>query len=196
MPQPKPWTTLSSRTVIDNLWLKVRADSCLNADGRVIDPYFVIEAPDFVHVAAITPDESLVMVRQYRQGSQAVHLELPAGMIDMADRSPLQAGQRELREETGFAADQWHVIANWWSNPARQNTRHHLLLATDARQIGQPMLDDAESLVVELVPMLDLPALVRTGGIDGAQHVAAILRILMDWRPAAGFSQRSDGASL
>jgi 8-oxo-dGTP pyrophosphatase MutT (NUDIX family) len=186
MPLPKPWTTISSRMALDDRWLKVRADRCQTAEGRIIDPYFVIEAPDFVHIAAITADEQMVMVRQYRQGSGTIHLELPAGLVDAGDKDTIEAAQRELREETGFVAESWERIAHWWANPARQDTRHHLLLAKGARRVGEQILDEAESLVMELIPMAELPARIRSGEIDGSQHVAAVLRILMDWTPRSG----------
>jgi len=181
-PMPKPWVTLSSRVAFDGHWLKVRADECRTAEGAVISPYFVVESADFAHVAARTEDGRVVMVRQYRQGTRGVHLELPAGLIDAADADPLAAARRELREETGHEAEGWRIAAVWSANPARQSNRHHLFLADLARSVGAPKLDGHESLTVELVPVSELEAKIICGEIDSSLHVAAILRALVAWR--------------
>jgi 8-oxo-dGTP pyrophosphatase MutT (NUDIX family) len=181
-PEPKPWVTLSSRIAFDGRWLKLRADECRTAEGRLVSPYYVIEAADFIHVAALTEDRRLVMVRQYRQGTGRSHLELPAGMIDAGDAGPLLAAQRELREETGYEAEGWREAAVWFANPARQSNRHHLFLAQGARLAGPAALDGDESLVVELVPLDEVEARIASGAIDSSLHVAAVLRALLAWR--------------
>ena len=148
----------------------------------MVSPYYVIESADFVHVAALTGERQLIMVRQYRQGTGRSHLELPAGMIDAGDDSPLVAARRELREETGYEATGWRETAVWFANPARQSNRHHLFLAEGARLAGPAALDGHESLVLELVPLGEVEALVAAGEIDSSLHVAAVLRALLAWR--------------
>jgi 8-oxo-dGDP phosphatase len=180
MAGPKPWRTLASRTIIDDRWLKLRADDCATAEGRSVSPYYVIEVPDFVHVAALTDADELVMVRQYRQGSGLVHLEMPAGIIEPGDDDVVAAGVRELREETGYAAERWTVLAVWHANPARLTNRQHLVLAEGARRVGAPQTDGVESLSVELLPLRDARDAVLSGAMDSSQHVAAILRVVAE----------------
>jgi 8-oxo-dGDP phosphatase len=178
MQGPKPWETLSSRYLIENSWLSLRADECVTAEGRNVSPYYVIEAPDFVHIAAVTAARELVMVRQYRQGSRLTHLELPAGVIDPGDVDAAAAASRELREETGHEAGPWKTLAIWHANPARQTNRQHLLLAEGARLTSAPQLDGVESLTVELLPLKNARSAILNGEIDSAMHVAAVFRVL------------------
>jgi 8-oxo-dGTP pyrophosphatase MutT (NUDIX family) len=79
--------------------------------------FFVIESVDWVNVLAVTPDEHLVMVEQYRHGSNTVELEIPGGVMDSTDRSPLETGLRELREETGYEGENGRLLADVYSNP-------------------------------------------------------------------------------
>jgi 8-oxo-dGTP pyrophosphatase MutT (NUDIX family) len=176
---PRPWTTRGSRVVLEDRWIRLAADDCVTAEGREVSPYYVLHQADFVHVAAVTDDRRMVMVRQYRQGSRLTHLELPAGMIDAEDADPLSAARRELREETGFDAAGWKELAVWFANPARQSNRQFLLLAEGAVRMGEAAPDGVESLVVELVPLADLPGLIASGAIDSTLHVAAVSRALM-----------------
>jgi 8-oxo-dGTP pyrophosphatase MutT (NUDIX family) len=180
MKLPRPWITRSSRIVVDDRWLRLAADDCVTAEGRSVSPYYVLEAPHFAHIAAVTPDHQLVMVRQYRQGTRAIHLELPAGLIDPTDAHPQDAAVRELREETGYAAQDWRDIAQWHVNPARQNNSQHLFLALGAQRVSEVQLDGAESLVVELVPLKNALQKVLGGAVDSSQNVAAVLRILVE----------------
>jgi 8-oxo-dGDP phosphatase len=177
MAEPKPWRTLSSRTIVDDRWLKLRADECETAEGRRVSPYYVIEVPDFVHVAALTAARELVMVRQYRQATGRIHLELPAGQIDAEDPDAIGAARRELAEETGYGAKGWRSVATWHSSPPRLTSLHHLVLAEDAHRVGEQQLDGAESLTVELRPLAAAKAAALSGEIDSTQQVAAILRI-------------------
>jgi 8-oxo-dGDP phosphatase len=189
---PKPWKTLSSRYVVENGWLNVRADECVTAEGRPVSPYFVVEVPDFVHIAAVTAASELVMVRQYRQGSRLTHLELPAGVIDPGDADAAAAASRELREETGYEAGPWRTLAVWHSNPARQTNRQHLLLAQSARLTSAQQLDGVESLTVELLPLRKALSAIMSGDIDSALHVAAVFRVLAELEGAEEARRQAD----
>jgi 8-oxo-dGDP phosphatase len=192
---PQPWVTLSSKTVFEDRWLRLQADECLTAEGRPVSPYYVLETQDYTHIAAITPSWELVAIRQYRQGSRAVHLELPAGVLDREDDHALAGAKRELLEETGFSASFWQHLATWHANPARQSNRHHLFLATGAEKRAAPVLDGHESLVTELIPVGDLMSLVLSGGFDSLPQVASVLRVLAALgvvAPSEGVMTRTD----
>jgi hypothetical protein len=81
------WHIVKSETLIKDRWIDLRADACVTSSGVDIAPYYVLAYPDWVHVVAITPDDQLVLVRQYRHGVGEILLELPAGAVEAADTS-------------------------------------------------------------------------------------------------------------
>jgi len=98
----KPWEQIGSKPVGNFRIFSIRSDFKISPrTGREHD-FYVIESVPWVNVLALTPRNQLVMIEQYRHGSNTVELEIPGGLIDAEDASPLEAGLRELREETGF----------------------------------------------------------------------------------------------
>ena len=79
------WEVLSSKYVVKDRWLTLRADDCRNADGQVIAPYYVLEYPPWVNVLALTPEHNVVLIKQYRHGVRRIILELPGGALDEQD---------------------------------------------------------------------------------------------------------------
>ena len=140
--------------------------------GRAHD-FYVLSCADWCNIVPITRDREVVMVRQHRYGSGEETLELPGGMIDAADASPLEAARRELLEETGYRAGeivQTGVIA---PNPAMQSNRAWSFLARDVEQVGAPKLDGGEDIEVVKVPLAEIPARVAAGEISHALGVVA-----------------------
>jgi len=131
-------------------------------------------APDWVNVVAVTVREEVVLVRQFRHGTRKTTLEIPGGAVDPADRSPLAAAKRELREETGYAARRWTRIGVVDPNPAFQTNSCTTFLAEGAFLAGDTDPDDGEELDVVVVSRRRLDALVRRGVIRHALVIAAV----------------------
>lgn len=173
------WRTLSSKTVLKDRWIDVRADCCVTASGHEISPYYVLRYPDWVHVVAITPEDDLVLVRQYRHGAGATFLELPAGTADANDADPLQTAARELEEETGYRARHLRLVASLYANPANQTNMVHVVLGTHAELVSAPQLDDGEDgLTVETMKIRDIQAGLRSGLIQQALQVSSLVLAL------------------
>ena len=85
--------------------------------------FITMDLIDWVVVIPETPEKELLMIRQFRHGTQKIELEVPGGCIDRADASPLEAAERELLEETGFAGENPHIIGKVCPNPAIQHKR-------------------------------------------------------------------------
>lgn len=133
----------------------------------------IIDADDWANVVALTPDGKLVMVRQFRFGSNGDALELPGGVVD-AGETPEQAVIRELEEETGFRPRSVEPVGWVWSNPAHFTNRVHTFVARGCERIHDGKPEGSEDLVIELVPRSSIPDLIRSGEIRHALHIAAL----------------------
>lgn len=131
-----------------------------------------IHAPDWVNVIAITPRDEVVLVEEFRHGIQDVSLELPGGVIE-ASEGPLEAGLRELREETGYAGASPVLLGSLCPNPAHFTNQVHFLFVAEATQVGALELDSGEDIAVRTVPRSAIPGLIQRGEITHALHVAA-----------------------
>jgi len=125
---------------------------------------FVLEQPNWVNVIPLTADEQVIMVEQWRHGTRSIHLETPGGLMDDGE-TPEQSARRELLEETGYEAGEVIKLGTVHPNPAIQTNLQHYLLAKDCRKTTELKLDHAEDINVKLVPLVDVPRMIETGGI-------------------------------
>jgi 8-oxo-dGTP pyrophosphatase MutT (NUDIX family) len=142
--------------------------------------FFVIHAPDWVNVVALTPSGHLVLVRQFRYGIDDFSLEIPGGMID-AGEDPVAAGLRELREETGYAGTRARLLGSIHPNPAMQSNRCHLVLVEDARPADDTEWDPDEEFEILTRPVDEVYALAAAGGITHALVLDALLLFRPHW---------------
>jgi ADP-ribose pyrophosphatase len=136
--------------------------------------YFITDLADGVHVIAVTPEDEVVMVRQFRAGSGLDSLETPGGLLDPGE-DPRDAGARELLEETGYAGDPPVMMGVLRPNPAILSMAISTVVIAGARPVAEPRPDVGEELSIVLVPAREVPAMVRDGRIDHAVCVAGLL---------------------
>jgi len=176
-----PWRVLSSTITYEDQWLRLRSDHCLTADGIHINPYHVIEYPDWVNVVALThSDLRVVLNREYRHGRSEVLTGLVSGTIERIDAdSGLDAGEaaarRELREETGYQGGRFDRILSSYPNPASHNNQVFSFLALDVEPGDTRSLDPNEQIDVILEDLSDVLMRLRRGELRmQAMHVAAL----------------------
>ncbi len=137
------------------------------------------ESRGFTIVFAVTPEDRVVLVRQYKHGVAQSVLELPAGAIDPGE-TPAACAARELAEETGYvgAEPELEHVGTFLFDPTSSTTRYHLYFARDARPLVATSFDETEDIEVELASFDDLRRYVRDGTIDVGFHVASIYYVL------------------
>lgn len=155
--------------------------------------FYRIESPAWVNVVPLTPRDELVMVRQFRQGSRSVTLEIPGGIVDPGE-APLAAGARELLEETGYRAGRIESLGSINPNPALFSNRVHMAVALDCRPVAAIANGETEETAVELLPLDAMHDVVRRGGIDHALVVTALYAFDL-WRSDGRSDGRSSGRS-
>lgn len=147
----EPWKTVRSRYALQDRWLSVRSDTVVLPNGRTLDAYHAIEAPDWATIIAVTTTGNVVLVEQYRHAIGRTLIELPAGMIDDGE-TPEVAARRELLEETGHADGEWHDLGALFPVASRLANRVHTHLALDVHKVAEPKPDSSENIRVHLVP--------------------------------------------
>ena len=176
----RPWKTLSSTPLADYRIFRVRSDRKTNPRTGTEHDLFAIECVDWVNVVPVTSDGHVVMIEQFRHGSDTIELEIPGGMMDPHESDPAAAGQRELREETGYEGGAERLIGWTYPNPAIQTNVCHTLLVEGCEKRHEVEFDATEDLATRLVPVAEIPGLIRSGRIRHALVVVALTHFLLD----------------
>jgi ADP-ribose pyrophosphatase len=140
------WKVIRSEPGPDLRIFQSRFDWIENPRNNKVLQAVILQARDWVNVVALTPEEKIVAVSQFRFGIRRQSLEIPAGLVDPGE-TPLEAARRELAEETGYAAGEWKSLGWSYANPAFLNNRAHHFLALNARPTQPPQLEDGEDIV-------------------------------------------------
>ena len=170
----RPWQKLSSKALGDYRIFTVRSDEKISPRTGQKHDFFIIDCVDWVNVLAITPDDQLVMVEQYRHGTNTVELEIPGGIMDAGESSPVETGVRELRKETGYEGEKARLLGNIFANPAIMSNTCHTVMVENCALRHAVEFDSGEDLITRLVPVADIPRLVAAGKIRHPLVVVAL----------------------
>ncbi len=166
------WEVTATEPVADCRVFDVRREDCRHPVSGREAGFFVLGASDWINIVAVTPEQELVLVRQYRHGAKTFTLEIPGGMVDPGE-TPLEAARRELREESGYEAPEWIDLGFVEPNPAILENHCHTFLARDAVKVAEPSPDGNEEFEQVLRPVAEIPLLVRDGSIRHALVICA-----------------------
>lgn len=178
---PARWEILDQTLLTSTPVFDVRSTRFRHPVRATERDFIIIDSPDWVNVIALTPDEQLVLVRQYRFGTQDFSLEVPGGVIERGEE-PLAAGVRELTEETGYTGAPARLLGTVYPNPALQANRCHFVLVEQAVSTHPQAWDEDEELEVVLTPVEEVLTLAHTGKISHALALNAVLLFEPVWR--------------
>jgi len=170
------WRRLRSEPVGDFRIFTIRRDRIVSPRTEQELDFYVLDGADWVNVIPVTEEGNLVLVRQYRHGTEATTVEIPGGAMDPGDESPLAAARRELLEETGHAAAEWSDLGWVHPNPAIQSNRCWTFLARGARRVAAPRLDPGEDIEIFEAAPDEVRAMLKDGRITHSLVVAAFAR--------------------
>jgi len=178
MPKPTPpatpahWTTLSEKLYAPCRVFDVYKRHCRHPERGTEDDFFVIKSADWVQVLALTPEREILLVRQYRFGTESLSLEVPAGLIDPGE-SILEAAARELAEETGHTGGTPQLLGSCHPNPAILNNQAHFVLIEDCHPKQAQNWDPHEEIEVVQLPIGDALKQAQSGEISHAITLSA-----------------------
>jgi 8-oxo-dGTP pyrophosphatase MutT (NUDIX family) len=181
----QPWKKLSSKPIGNFGIFTIRSDRKVSPRTGKEHNFFVIDSVNWVNVIALTADGQIILVEQFRHGSNAVELEIPGGMMDSGDATPEATGARELQEETGYEGEGGVVIGRVYPNPAIMANVCFTVLIRNCRCIHPVEFDHGEDISTRLVPVSKMTSLLRTGTIRHALVVAALCHFELYQRGAA-----------
>lgn len=166
--------SVSSEAVYDGVLLHVRRDQVELPDGNQAVRE-LIRHVGAVCVVPITDEGNVLMERQFRYPMNRVILEIPAGKLDSKEEDKLEGIKRELEEETGYQADNWICLGDFYPTPAYSDEVITMFMATGLHK-GVRHLDDDEFLEVEEIPLKDLVKEILDGTIADGKTQTAILK--------------------
>ena len=169
-----PWHSISTEPLLSCRVFDVRRVTRRSPRTGAPHDFYILDAPDWVNVIAVTPRGELVMVEQFRHGTETVDLEIPGGVMDPEDASPIETGVRELREETGYVGDHARILGQVRPNPAIMSNTCFTVLVENCTLQAKVEFDHSEDLVTRLVPLAEVRRLVTAGTIQHSLVVAAL----------------------
>lgn len=163
------FTTLSSEYIYQHHYFTARKDRYQTRTGKIVDPYFVVELPTAAGAMAITENNEVIFVKQYRHPVDQVLLEIPGGFID-AGEAPEVAIQRELLEETGYSFPQVHLLGQTTLNPGVLTNTTYMFLALHGVKTAEQQLDPNEEIEIVLQPLQEAHAMLMRNEIRQSMH--------------------------
>jgi ADP-ribose pyrophosphatase len=167
-----PEVQVSTRPVFGGKIIRVRVDTVKLPGGRHATRE-VVEHNAAVVIVPVDPEGNVILVRQYRYPVGETLLEAPAGTVENAE-APEECAQRELQEETGYAAADIRPLGEFWTTPGFCNEYMYAFLARDL--VPSRLEADADEIIkVERLPLSHAVDMIRQGEIKDAKTIAALL---------------------
>lgn len=166
------WSKNDRKDLIQTPIFKLVSWHTTSPDRKVSRDFFHLESLDWVNVIALTPDDKILLIDQYRHGIHRFSLEIPGGIAEKA--TLLESAQAELVEETGYVSDEWEYLGKVTGNPAILNNWCHTFIAKNVRKLHDQDLDDSEQIEIFETPLRNVPRLIDENILHHGMMVAAL----------------------
>ena len=173
MSKLKPWRVIDRSETLTTPVFQVVKHLCVSPKDGLEKSFVTLSAPEWVNVIPITNDGMVVLVNQFRHGTEEFSLELPGGVCELG-QTTLETARREVMEETGYSSNDFSLLCSLKPNPALFGNSIHTYVARGAERTGETHFDENEDLEQTLVSLAELKAMILDGRIDHALMVAAI----------------------
>ena len=175
----KPWEVLNRRLVYSAPpYLQVSVEKVQLPDGRLVEDYHQIDFGAFTGIVAETDDGKILLLRQYRHGIRRIALGLPGGRIDPGE-APLASAQREFREETGYQAANWQILAEYDASSTYGLSQCHFFYARGLTQIAMPASGDLEQTELAFLDRAAVQKALFNGGFASIGDALPITLMLL-----------------
>ncbi|MCS6808301.1 MAG: NUDIX hydrolase [Bacteroidota bacterium] len=169
------WETLNKTPIADLKIFTAHAVQRRHPTHGHIGTFTVLESAEWVNIIPLTRNNEIVMIQQYRHGTDSITLEVPGGLVEEGE-NPCGAAMRECKEETGYGAPHEALLVGVNEpNPAFMNNRCYSYLWQDCRLEYSPQPDEFEDIAVELVPVSRISEYIRSGKIAHSLTLTALL---------------------
>ncbi|MEI7578990.1 MAG: NUDIX hydrolase [bacterium] len=154
------WKLIEEKEISPSKWFPLFCSKLENTNGTVISDYFHARFPEVVLLCAVTKDNELIMVEQYKQGIGKVTLELPGGFID-PDETPIAAAERELMEECGIKVEteKLHLLGKIATCPSKIKMELFIFYYPEAAISKPQKLDSNEIIKIHQIPIKEISKL-------------------------------------
>jgi ADP-ribose pyrophosphatase len=170
----KIWKTLKEKVVYDTPWMSVIEETLKLPDGTIVENYSTVKLRDVVAVFPMTPENEVIMVRQYRHAVRKMMLELPAGTYDKEKEKPADAMRRELQEETGYVATDLHYLGKLYEYPTKASHKISIYFTDKLKYNPIAHNDPMENVEVVKIPLDKIDQYILDGTIESSGTIAAI----------------------
>ncbi len=160
-----PYLVSARQTLINTPVLNLVTSKVRCRRSGIEKDFFKLEFASWVNIVACTEKNEIILIRQYRFGTDQLELEIPGGAVNDGE-PPLAAGLRELLEETGYAGEKGRIIGKVCPNPAIQDNLCYTVLVENVKKVAEPQLDDMEDIEVLTLAEDEVFALLQNGSIN------------------------------
>jgi ADP-ribose pyrophosphatase len=169
----KKWKLLSSKDISPSRWFPIEERTYELSNGTIVDDFTITTLSDVAMIVPVTPDEKIVLVRQYKPGFNDILLEFPAGRIEKKHQDIKETALHELEEETGIRTESLEFIGLFSGFVTKATEKVYCYLASNVEFNSNQNLDPTEEIEVVTLTYSEVEELITQNQLPTAITVAA-----------------------